>query len=138
MAEALKKNLQIITSIIAILIGVTSLGAFAWKWGALVKEFEIFKETNRKEVAALEARITKENAAFEARIARIEQDGSYRLRRHEDLDDQREMTIKERQAKQDAILEFVPQLVTKLAVMDVKLDDLKSALDKHEKGTQKQ
>lgn len=124
MAEAIRRNLQIITSVVAIIIGVTSLGTFVWKGGALIREFELWKEANRKEIDALEKRIVK-----------IEMQGSSQVGEHIKIDDQREQMTRERLARLDAIAEMVPNLATKLAVIDVKLDDLKSSLDKHEKNS---
>lgn len=124
MAESIRRNLQIITSVVAIILGLASICTLVYKGGAFIKEFELWKEANRKEVAALEARIVS-----------IENGGSKTVAQHIQVDDVREAMIRERLARLDAIAEMVPGLATKLAVIDVKLDDLKTSLDKHEKNT---
>lgn len=108
----LKAWLQLILMLLGVTEGAIALGMIFWKGGALVNDHE----------------------AVKARVTAIEASGSRVVSEHIKLDDYREKVDSERLAKLEAIVQLIPDLTMKVAVIDAKMDGLKSSLDDHRKA----
>lgn len=114
MAEKIRNGLQMAMLVLGVLTGSSSLGILVWKGGALVNDHEQLK----------------------LRVAVIEANGSRNVGEHIKVDDLREKLTNDRLTKLETIADLIPELSQKIAVMNYKLDDIKTSVDDHKKQTE--